>query len=101
MNSQSRRKSRAEEAAGAVEVEVESVESSEDQGREVIQVLIAHDAAGEFGKAKTLIQELDGEEFPQEVGEELAVVVGNYFPIQLEPTESGVRFTLVPAGRED
>lgn len=60
----------------------------------VVKTLIAFDAAGEFGKAKTLIQQLDGEEFSEMVGKELAVVAGNYFPIELEPTENGVRFKL-------
>ncbi|MEC5128605.1 hypothetical protein VSU19_17725 [Verrucomicrobiales bacterium BCK34] len=65
------------------------------QDHETVRALIALDAAGEFGKAKTLIQRLDGEEFSGPVGKELAVVAGNYFPIELEPTENGVRFKLV------
>ena len=63
-------------------------------GNEVVKSLIALDAAGEFGKVKTLIQQLDGEEFSEEVGKELAVVAGNYFPIELEPTGTGVLFKL-------
>ncbi|MDF1740564.1 MAG: hypothetical protein P1U86_15490 [Verrucomicrobiales bacterium] len=64
------------------------------QDHETVRKLIALDAAGEFGKAKTLIQRLDGEEFSGPVGRELATVAGNYFPIELEPTENGVRFKL-------
>jgi len=61
---------------------------------EVVRTLIAYDAAGEFGKAKSLIQQLNGEEFPEEVGKELVVVAANYFPVELEPSENGVRFKL-------
>ena len=60
----------------------------------VVRLLVAYDAAGEFGKAKTLIQGLDGEEFAEPVAEELAALAGNYFPIELEPTATGVRFKL-------
>ena len=59
-----------------------------------VRLLVAYDAAGEFGKVKTLIQRLDGEEFSEPVAKELAVLAGNYFPIELETTESGVRFKL-------
>lgn len=63
--------------------------------QEAIRTLIAYDAAGEFGKAKALIQQLNGDEFSEPMGKELAAVAGNYFPIELEPTEKGVRFKLV------
>ncbi|MGY8640402.1 MAG: hypothetical protein ACKVJU_04810 [Verrucomicrobiales bacterium] len=59
-----------------------------------IRLLIAYDAAGEFGQAKALIQHFNGKEFPEPVVEEFAVLARNYFPIELEPTESGVRFKL-------
>lgn len=62
--------------------------------RDPIRMLIALDAAGEFGKAKTLIQQMDGEELSREDGEELAILARNYFPIELVPTEHGVRFRL-------
>jgi hypothetical protein len=60
----------------------------------VVRLLVAYDAAGEFGKVKTLIQRLDGEEFSEPVAKELSVLAGNYFPIELETTETGVRFKL-------
>ena len=59
-----------------------------------VKKLIALDAAGEFGKAKTFIQQLDGQEFPTEIGEELAVLAKNYFPVRLDETEEGVKFCL-------
>lgn len=59
-----------------------------------IRLLIAYDAAGEFGQAKALIQHFNGKEFTEPVVEEFAVLARNYFPIELEPTESGVRFKL-------
>jgi hypothetical protein len=56
------------------------------------------DAAGEFGKAKTLIQQLDGEVFNEEVAEELRVLAANDFAIELEPSGEGVvRFKLADA----
>lgn len=61
---------------------------------DVIKRLIAHDAAGEFGKAKTLIQSLDGRIFPEAEARELAVIARNYFPVILEETENGYRFGL-------
>lgn len=60
-----------------------------------IRLLVAYDAAGEFGRAKALIQHYDGEEFPEAVAEEFAVLAKNYFPVELEPTENGARFKLV------
>ena len=63
--------------------------------RSIIQALIAHDAAGEFGKAKTMIQQLDGKEFPEVEAKELLTIAGNYFPVALEPTANGYRFKLV------
>ncbi len=60
----------------------------------VVRLLVAYDAAGEFGKAKTLIQRLDGEEFSESVAKELSALAGNYFPIELETTDTGVRFKL-------
>ena len=60
----------------------------------VVRLLIAYDAAGEFGKAKALIQRMDGQEFSASVGEEFRALAKNYFPIELEPTEAGVRFRL-------
>ncbi len=78
----------------AVGVEVTETGGVKTQGHEAVRALIAFDAAGEFGRAKTLIQRLDGEEFSEPVGKELAVVAGNYFPVELEPTENGVRFKL-------
>lgn len=62
---------------------------------DVIQLLGTYDAAGEFGKAKALILRLNGQEFSPSEGEELRVLAKNYFPIELVPTEEGVRFTLV------
>ncbi len=62
--------------------------------QDVIQLLGAYDAAGEFGKAKALILRLNGQEFSPSEGEELRVLAKNYFPIELVPTEEGVRFTL-------
>ena len=59
-----------------------------------VRLLTAFDAAGEYGKAKALIQQLDGKEFPELVGKEFASVAGNYFPIKLKPTKYGVRFFL-------
>ncbi len=73
---------------------VSGVRTVKAQDHETVRALIAFDAAGEFGKAKTLIQGLNGEEFSEPVGKELAAVAGNYFPIELEPTENGVRFKL-------
>ena len=61
---------------------------------DLIQLLIAYDAAGEFGKAKALILRLNGQEFSTSEGEELRVLAKNYFPIEMVPTEEGVRFTL-------
>jgi len=63
--------------------------------QDAVLALIAYDAAGEFGKAKALIQQLNGEEFSEPIGKKLAAVAGNYFPVELEPTENGVRFKLV------
>lgn len=62
---------------------------------DVIQLLSAYDAAGEFGKAKALILRLNGQEFSASEGEELRVLAKNYFPVEMVPTEGGVRFTLV------
>lgn len=62
-----------------------------------VQLLIAYDAAGEFGKAKTLIQSLDGRIFSESVAYELAILAGNYFPVELEPAEDGLRFKLAPS----
>lgn len=56
--------------------------------------LIALDAADKFGKAKTFIQQLDGQEFPTEVGEALAVLAKNHSPFRLDDTEEGVKFFL-------
>ena len=67
---------------------------SKQPGREEIRQLIAWDASGEFGKVKSLIQSLDGEVFPDDVAEELALLARNYFPIHLEPEQNGTRFVL-------
>jgi len=75
-----------------VTVRSETIQTEIDQ--DFVQRLVAFDAAGEFGKAKTLIQQLDGHAFPEPVAEELAVLARNYFPIELEPTGDGVRFKL-------
>jgi hypothetical protein len=56
--------------------------------------LIALGAADKFGKAKTLIQQLDGKEFPTEVGGALTVLAKNYFPFRLDDTDKGVKFFL-------
>lgn len=68
---------------------------SDHSDKSVVEKLISLDAAGEFGQAKSLIQQLDGQEFSKSEGEELAVIAGNYFPVQLEPSAAGVRFMLV------
>lgn len=65
-----------------------------EENRNPVKMLIALDAAGEFGKAKTYIQQLDGQEFSPDEGKELAVLAKNYFPVRLEETEKGVRFYL-------
>ena len=71
-----------------------AVDRSAKLDRNAVRLLVAYDAAGEFGKAKTLIQRLDGEEFPESVAEELETLAKNYFPVKLKTTETGVRFEL-------
>jgi hypothetical protein len=56
--------------------------------------LITLDAADKFGKAKTFIQQLNGQEFSTEVGEALPVLAKNYFPFRLDDTDKGVKFFL-------
>ncbi len=71
-----------------------AVDRSAKPDQNVVRLLVAYDAAGEFGKAKALIQRLDGEEFTESVAKELAALAKNYFPIKLETTETGVCFQL-------
>ncbi len=66
-----------------------------DDDEDVIQRLIAFDAKGEFGKAKTLIQSLDGKKFSQAEAERLEVLAKNYFPVAIEPTGEDYLFKLV------
>tara|TARA_B110000305_G_C19354000_1_gene595778 strand:- start:693 stop:1172 length:480 start_codon:yes stop_codon:yes gene_type:complete len=81
-------------AASSASVVVDETEKAGAEDGDAVRALVALDAAGEFGKAKSLIQQLNGEEFSESVGKELVVVAANYFPVELEPTENGVRFKL-------
>lgn len=60
-----------------------------------VRLLVCYDAAGEVGRAKTMIQQIDGSEFPESVAEELETLAANYFPITMEKTQNGVRLNLV------
>ena len=58
-----------------------AVSRSSKPGQNVVRLLVAYDAAGEFGQAKKLIKSMDSKEFPEYLAEEFAVLARNYFPL--------------------
>lgn len=64
-------------------------------GYNSVRLLVAYDKAGEFGRAKALIQHFDGKEFPESEEDELRAVVSNYFPVELQRSLNGVRMKLL------
>ena len=60
-----------------------------------VRLLVCYDAAGEVGRTKTMIQQIEGREFPDSVAEELEDLASNYFPVVMEKTANGVRLKLI------
>ncbi|MEM0969187.1 MAG: hypothetical protein AAGJ31_07555 [Verrucomicrobiota bacterium] len=61
-----------------------------------VRLLACLHAAGEVGKAKALIEKMDGHEIPDSVAGELEDLVAHYYPAQLQRTPNGHRLKLFP-----
>jgi len=63
-------------------------------GYQSVRLLAVYHAAGQYGRAKGLIQRLVGGDFPESVADELESLAANYFPVRMERTRNGSRLTL-------